>query len=135
MARARAVALALLLVGGCRPRQPVEPFGGPPLPAELNCGPERRYALEVAIASKDDFARLLGTTAIDPWLSLDDFKDPSSGRLDTGRVIAATEVSRLGDRIVYALDYHPARDCSPAQKHTVKATSDGHLSVYGCCGK
>lgn len=134
MLRMALVAVALSAMAACRARPSGEPFGGPPLPAGSNCGPERRHKVEAAISSKAEFARFLDTAAIDPWLALDDFRDPASGRLDRGKVAAAAEVRELGGRTIYALDYHPA-DCSPAQKHTVKVTSDGHVSVYGCCGK
>jgi hypothetical protein len=107
-----------------------DPFGAPPLPAEFNCGPEERYEFDATIASAEDFAAFLEGHEIGDWVKLDSFKD-EAGEVDWDAVAAAVETGQVGGRTVYSLVYVPF-DCS---EYTVKMTGDGHVSVYGCCGK
>lgn len=108
----------------------VDPFGAPPLPSEFNCGPEERYKFDTTISSEQDFVDFLEGNSISDWVVLDSFKD-EDGSISWERVLSEVKKDRIGGRTVYSLVYVPY-DCD---EYTVKMTDDGHVSVYGCCGK
>ncbi|MEE8167933.1 MAG: hypothetical protein V3T58_03560 [Candidatus Hydrothermarchaeales archaeon] len=108
-----------------------DPFGAPPKGISPNCGPEMRYKFDVTIDSKDDFVDFIKNNEIDPWVKLDNFKNEQRGEVNWDRVLGSIKTDKIGSRTVYALDYYPS-ECS---QHTLKMTNDGHVSVYGCCGK
>lgn len=112
-----------------------DPFGSPPKPAEFNCGPEERYKFDVTIASVSEFVDFLKNNLISDWVRLDSFRDSPEGEVDWDAVSAAVTSEKVGSRQVYSLEYIPEGHPSPCSAFTVKMTSDGHVSVYGCCGK
>ena len=131
------------------------PFGPNPIGVAPNCGPEMRDRLNALILSKEEFINFLQTnkdTIVDKYgnnlLRLDNFKkiEPSmniseieSLPIEWGSVrdYVQTEVLKtyIADgailRQVYVLNYKPY-GCG---NYTLKMTSDGFISVYGCCGK
>jgi hypothetical protein len=124
--------LAASLFSGAPPASD-DPFGAAPLGASPNCGPESRQKLDRTVGSKADFVAVLKSKAMEA-LRLDDFRPAGSAEVDWAKVLAAVKLEKVAKRSVYSLVFHPA-DCSPAQQHTLKVTSDGHVSLYGCCGK
>ena len=128
-------------------------FGIPPKETSPNCGPENRYKFDVTIGSKQDFVNFLENydeKILDQYgnklVRLDNFKDIeldmnyteiSQAEVDWEKVESSIEISTnsalIFNKRVYILDYNPY-GCKPNQKHTLKVTDDGHLSVYGCCG-
>lgn len=108
-----------------------DPFGAPPKGISPNCGPEVRYNFDVSINSKDDFVDFIKNNKIDPRVRLDNFKDEPQGEVNWDKVLGSIKTDKIGSRMVYSLDYYPI-ECSG---YTLKITNDGHVSVYGCCGK
>jgi hypothetical protein len=64
-----------------------------------------------------------------PNLELDNFRN-AAGAVDWELVAASAQVSKLGNRTVYALRYVP-RGCIGFD---LRMTNDGFTSLYGCCG-
>ncbi|MBW2980025.1 hypothetical protein KY360_01230 [Candidatus Woesearchaeota archaeon] len=116
-----------------------DPFGkAPPETYPPNCGPENRYKFDATISSKEDFINFIKTHEINEWVRLDDYKDESK-EVQWDKVLAAIKTENIGGRTVYILNYNPIFEgegyyqmCSG---FTLKMTNDGHVSVYGCCGK
>jgi hypothetical protein len=117
-----------------RPRAnpPLDPFEQPPRGTRPNCGPDERMRFAVTLKSTADFAEFLRTRGrwIDDATQLDDFRD-AAGAVDWTLVAAKTQVSKLGNRTVYALRYVPG-GCAG---YDLRMTNDGFTSLYGCCGK
>lgn len=118
-----------------------DPFGAPPKGTSPNCGPEERYKFDVSANSKEDFVNFVKTSEgklLDQygnnWVKLDNFKDDPDGEVNWNKVLDAVKTEHIGSRTIYVIEYTPS-DCSPAQKFSLKMTNDGHVSVYGCCGK
>ncbi len=111
-----------------------DPFGAPPIGISDNCGPEDRYKFNVTLNSKEDFVNLVKTQEINQWVRLDNFKDEPSGEINWNKALNSVNAEQIGSRTIYSIEYTPS-DCSPVQKFTLKVTNDGHVSVYGCCGK
>jgi len=84
--------------------------------------------------SKDDFVNFIKNNEINQWVRLDNFKDAPNGEVNWNRVLEFIKIEKIGSRTIYSIEYTPS-DCSPAQKFILKMTNDGHVSVYGCCGK
>ena len=108
-----------------------DPFGAPPKKGGYNCGPEDRYKFNVTINSKDDFVNFIKNNEIDYWVRLDNFKGTLNGKVNWNNVLKTTKIEKIDSRTIYVLDYNP-QYCSG---YTLKMTNDGHVSVYGCCGK
>lgn len=108
-----------------------DPFDVPPKGISPNCGPEVRYKFDVTINSKEDFVDFVKNNEIDPWVRLDNFKDKPQGEVNWNEVLNSIKIDKIGSRTVYLLDYYPI-ECF---QFTLKMTNDGHVSVYGCCGK
>lgn len=132
--------LAIVIIGTLMLNTPFDmegdPFGAPPEGISFSCGPEDRYKFEETINSKNDFVNFIKNNEINQWVRLDNFRDyidvddvPTA--INWEDVITATKIEKVGSRTVYALDYNP-QSCSG---FTLKMTNDGHVSVYGCCGK
>jgi hypothetical protein len=124
--------------------EPGDPFGAAPKPVSENCGPEHRYKYDVKINSKEDFINFLKDydgKILDEygnnWVHLDDFKDILPGKpvqeakVNWDKVLNAIQESKKGDRTIYSLDFIPEM-CAGFK---LKITNDGHVSLYGCCGK
>lgn len=117
-----------------------DPFGTPPIGISPNCGPEDRYKFDEKIKSPSDLVsflaksqgKLLDSYKNDYFL-LDNFKE--NGVVNWSKVLEKVKVEKIGSRTIYSLAYTPLSICSPAQEWTVKTTDDGHVSLYGCCGK
>ncbi len=143
---AAAVAAGLLLVAAAAWAE--DPFGAPPKGVSPNCGPEHRYKFQQKIRSATDFASFLKQHAAElvdghgnQWVRLDNFRGappeakdapPASGPVDWARVEKAVVVRKAGARTLYGLECEPM--LCPGQHFTVRMTSDGHVSLYGCCG-
>ena len=118
-----------------------DPFGSPPKGTSPNCGPEKRLRLDIIVSSKAKFIEILRNIEsyvrdheIRQWLKFDSFKKLGSTEVDWNALEEATMISTVADRTIYSVDYTPD-GCSPSQKFTIKITNDGHMSLYGCCGK
>ena len=114
-----------------------DPFGASPKGTSPNCGPEDRYKFAVAINSKEDFINFLKTSEgkiLDQygnnWLKLDNFKDKPGGDVNWNKVVSSVDTENIGGKTIYVLNYNPAM-CGG---FTLKMTSDGQVSNYGCCG-
>lgn len=113
-------------------------FGLPTKGAFPNCGPEQIYKFDVKIESVDDFISFLQEKQVSDGLGwqfkLDDFRDPPPSEINWDKVRSAVTASSNGAFIfrqnVYTLKYRPS-GCSG---YTLKATSSGIVSIYGCCG-
>jgi hypothetical protein len=141
-------AVAFVALSACAARAG-DPFGAPPKSVSPNCGPEHRYKFEERIKSAQDFAafvRIHGLNLKDQygnrWVRLDDFKrvePPMTGPrimdapVDWDKVEKAVVTEKSGGRTVYSLKFEPL--LCPGQGFALKATDDGHVSLYGCCGK
>ena len=117
----------------------LDPFGSPPKGTSPNCGPEDRYNFEVAINSKEDFVNFLKSNEINRWVVLDNFKnislgdnfdDIKSAEIDWDKVLSEVKTEKVGLKTIYVLEYNPFTCLG----FTLKMTTDGHVSVYGCCG-
>jgi hypothetical protein len=118
-----------------------DPFGAPPKGTSPNCGPENRLKFDIVVSSKVTFIEILRNIEsyvkdheIRKWVTFDSFKKTGSAEVDWKALEAAIKISAVADRTIYSVDYTP-NGCSPSQKFTIKITNDGHLSLYGCCGK
>ncbi len=118
----------------------LDPFGAPPKGTSPNCGPEDRYKFDVTINSKEDFVNFLKTHEINQWVELDNFKninqgmnyqDRKSAEPKWDKVLSEVKTENAGFKTIYVLKYNPYT-CSG---FTLKMTTDGHVSVYGCCGE
>ena len=134
------IAIIVIVLGLYFSKYSSDPFGTPPKGVTYNCGPEDRYRFDVTINSEENFVGFLKTHEINDWVRLDDFKiidedmdyaDIQSAEVDWNNVLKEVKTERLGFKTVYVLDYNP-HTCSG---FTLKMTDDGHVSVYGCCGK
>lgn len=124
----------------------LDPFGAPPKGTSPNCGPENRYKFDVTINSKEDFVNFLKTSEgkiLDQYgnnyVQLDNFKninqgmnyeDIKSAEVDWDKVLSEVKTENAGFKTIYVLNYKP----STCSGFTLKMTTDGHVSVYGCCG-
>ena len=123
----------------------LDPFGAPQRGAGANCGPEERYDFDVDINSKQDFVNFIKTHEINQWVRLDNFKNVNysasyfeepyldylkSKEANWSEVLDAVKTKNVGFKTLYVLDYVPF-SCG---EFTLKMTSDGKASVYGCCG-
>ena len=140
--------LCILMLPACR-LSGGDPFGAPPRGAAFNCGPEYRYKFEVTIRSAREFIEFLkqhGGELADAygnnWVQLDNFKEIEPGMnraeveqalVDWEKVLAAVVVEKVKGRDIFRLDYEPY--ACMGQQFTLKMTQDGHVSLYGCCGK
>jgi hypothetical protein len=140
--------MGFMLVSACTAAQD-DPFGATPKGVSPNCGPEHRYKYEQTIRSSQDFADFLKQHADElkdkygnRWVRLDNFKTITPGvsyeqmqqtPVDWEKVRKATTVETLKGRTVYRLDFEPL--LCVGQSFTLKMTNDGHVSLYGCCGK
>jgi hypothetical protein len=140
--------LGLLILSACR-LVGGDPFGAPPRGAAFNCGPEYRYKFEEKIQSAREFVEFLkrhGGELSDAygnnWVQLDNFKEIKAGMdraeiekapVDWEKVLAAVVVEKVKGRDIFRLDYEPY--VCMGQQFTLKMTKDGHVSMYGCCGK
>ena len=118
-----------------------DPFGAPPKGTSPNCGPEYRLKLGIVVSSKAKFIDILLNIesyvkdhGIMQWITFDNFKKNGSAEVDWKALEEAIKISTVAKRTIYSLDYSPY-GCSPSQKFTIKITDDGHMSLYGCCGK
>lgn len=125
--------ISMLILLGCTTLSD-DPFGSPPKGTSPNCGPEYRYEFDVTINSKDDFVNFIKNNEINQWVRLDNFKDQPEGKVNWDKVLSEIKIEKIRGRTIYLLDYTPS-DCSISQKFTLKITNDGHVSLYGCCGK
>ncbi len=64
------------------------------------------------------------------WVSLDGFED-DAGQVDVLDAGSEVDVDEAGSTAVYSLTYTPL-DCD---EYKVQMTTEGHVSVHGCCGK
>ena len=133
------IAILVIALGFYFIKFSLDPFGAPPKGTSPNCGPEDRYKFDVTINSKDDFVNFLKTHEINQWVELDNFKninqgmnyqDIKSAEPDWDKVLSAVKTENAGLKTIYVLEYNPFT-CSG---FTLKMTSEGHVSVYGCCG-
>jgi hypothetical protein len=110
----------------------LDPFEQPPRGTKPNCGPDERKHFVVTLESTADFVEFLRTRGrwLDDATALDNFRS-AAGAIDWTRVAASTQVSKMGNRTVYALRYAP-RGCLGFD---LRMTNDGFTSLYGCCGK
>lgn len=134
------LAFAITLTAG-QTLESGDPFGAPPKGTSPNCGPENRLTLDIVVSSKDEFIVILRNieshvrdNEIRQWLKFDNFRKTGSEEIDWEALEEAIEISTIADRTIYSVDYTP-HGCSPSQKFTIKITNDGHMSLYGCCGK
>jgi hypothetical protein len=120
-------------------RYSLDPFGALPKGASPNCGPEYRYKFDATINSKEDFINFLKTHEVED-VSLDNFKKISqevnyeqikAAEVDWDKVLNQVKTRNAGLKKMYILNFN-AYSCSG---FTLKMTSDGYVSVYGCCGK
>jgi len=138
------VALTLSLVMTFTTHQALasgDPFGAPPKGASPNCGPEHRLKLDIVISSKAKFIESLRNiesyvrdNGVRQWVKFDSFKKKGSAEVDWKALVEAVKVSIVVNRTIYSVEYTP-NGCSPSHKFTIKITNDGHMSLYGCCGK
>ncbi|MBI2507767.1 hypothetical protein HYV89_02330 [Candidatus Woesearchaeota archaeon] len=118
-------------------RYSLDPFGAPPKGTSPNCGPEDRYKFEVTINSKEDFVNFFKSSEgklLDQygnkWVKFDNFRDSPQSEVNWNKVLSEVKTKNTGIKTIYVLKYNPFT-CSG---FTLKMTSDGHVSVYGCCG-
>ena len=139
--------MGYLILSGCAGVR-VDPFGAPPKGATMNCGPEYRYKYDVEIKSKEDFIRFIdshGAELKDRYgrsdVYLDNFRTIERGMSPEAiarapvnwiLVLDAVTTETLAGRTIYSLEFS-SFGCIPGS-YTLKATSDGHVSLYGCCG-
>jgi hypothetical protein len=139
---ARVVAVLVICLAGAMVCYFLLPFGLPKI-ATPNCGPEHWRWLGSRFESKADVITYLQAH------ELELLSGSSTPRLEPffpGMVVSHFDVEidweklendiqveqRLG-YTVYTLTYHhPA--CSEHQNYTLKVTSFGFASLYGCCG-
>jgi len=121
--------------------EPGDPFGEPPKGTSFNCGPENRLKLDIVVSSKAKFIEILRNIetyvrdpAIRQWIKFDSFKKTGSEEINWQALEGAITISTVADRTIYSVDYTPY-GCFPGQIFTIKITNDGHMSLYGCCGK
>ena len=133
------IAVVVIAFGFYIIKYSLDPFGAPPKGTSPNCGPEDRYKFDVTINSKEEFVDFLKTHEINQWVRLDNFKninqgmnyeDIKSAEVDWTKVLTEVKTENAGFKTIYVLKYNPFT-CSG---FTLKMTSDGHVSVYGCCG-
>jgi hypothetical protein len=122
-----------------------DPFGAAPKGMSMNCGPEQRFKFDDKIKSTQDFSDFLKKHLTqlkdkqgNDWTQLDNFLDIKSGAnaqpsIDWKKVTKAVGIEKIEKRTIYKLDYMP--NMCGGQRFTIKATEDGHVSIYGCCGK
>ena len=134
------IAIVVIAFGFYIVKYSLDHFGAPPKGTSPNCGPEDRYKFDVTINSKEEFVDFLKTHEINQWVRLDNFKninqgmnydDIKSAEVDWTKVLTEVKTENAGFKTIYVLKYNPFT-CSG---FTLKMTSDGHVSVYGCCGK
>ncbi len=118
------------------------PFGFFPKPASPNCGPEERLWLDFHPQSETEFIAYLRQHELQylnssqlPRLKVN-ANSPGFAMgepIDYDRLAAAVQVHRRLGYAIYTLTYtHPA--CGKNQRYTLRITSFGFASLYGCCG-
>ncbi len=113
-----------------------DPFGEPRKGASPNCGPEHRLRLDAHLGSVAAFVELLRSLGPGQWFQSTDLADfEVKGKVDWERVRAGVRTSHVAGRTVYAVDYRPRNGPVLCGPFTVRATEDGHVSVFGCCGE
>jgi hypothetical protein len=140
--------IGLLILSGCTVIGG-DPFGAPPKGTSPNCGPEYRYKFEVMVRSKEEFVEFVrqhGAELVDARgnqrVLLDNFRaiepgmsyaEMSQAVVDWDKVLEAVVTEEVRGWVIYRLDYEPF--ICPGQGYTLKMREDGHVSLYGCCGK
>lgn len=133
------IAIVVIALGFYFIKYSLDPFGAPPKGTSPNCGPEDRYKFDVTINSKEDFVNFLKTNEINQWVRLDNFKNINQGmnyedikstEPDWNKVLNEVKTEYAGLKTIYVLNYNPFT-CSG---FTLKMTTEGDVSVYGCCG-
>ena len=137
------IAIVVISLGFYFIKYSLDPFGAPPKGTSPNCGPENRYKFDVTINSKDDFVNFLKQKELSDELGwqfkLDNFKNIQQGmnrteyetaQVDWSKVLSEVKTENAGLKTIYVLKYNPIT-CSG---YTIKMTTDGHVSIYGCCG-
>jgi hypothetical protein len=125
-----------------------DPFGAPPKGSSPNCGPENRYQFNNPVSSTRGFVEFIRDHAADiadehgnKLVQLDNFRPAKPGTaslippttpIDWVKVENAVTTETVNGRKLYKLDFTPA-GCF-GQFFTLKMTTDGQVSVYGCCG-
>lgn len=134
--------IGLLLMGATVLLYFLLPFGLFPKPASPNCGPEHRRWLEIRPQSAADFLqylheheRELFTSGQVPRLDAlsDDYTFTMDVTVDFEQLAAQIKVEKRLGYTIYSLSYHPPA-CNSTQIYTLKITSLGIASLYGCCG-
>lgn len=118
------------------------PFGVFPRPASPNCGPERWRWLDVHPKSAVEFVDYLRAHELEllngsqlPRLDGRIFPDEIrlGESIDYDLLLAGVQVNERIGYTIFTLTYaHPA--CGEYQRYTLKITSFGFASLYGCCG-
>jgi len=118
------------------------PFGLCPRPTSPNCGPEHRRWLEIRPQSTADFVQYLREHELELFTSsqvprLDalpaGYTFTMDVTVDYEQLAAQIQVEKRLGYTVYSLSYHPP-PCNSSQFYTLKITSLGIASLYGCCG-
>ena len=121
-----------------------DPFGTPQLGTSPNCGPETRSKLDTTLNSTNDFVSLLKSRQEDinaklgyswkyNWDRMISFKNPDAS-INWADIEKNIKKENINGKTVYSLRFN-VENCSFHQFHTLKVTSTGDLSLYGCCGK
>jgi len=134
--------IGLLLVGAAVLLYFLLPFGLLPKAASPNCGPEHRRWLDVRPQNTADFMLYLRTHERELFTSgmvprLDALPANNTFTMDVAvdyeQLAAQFQVEKRLGYTIYSLTYHPPA-CDPTQTYTLKITSLGIASLYGCCG-
>jgi len=102
-------------------------LGREPRGSMMNCGPERVFETGRRVESADAAVALLNCLSKDQrfWFR-------HKVNCDQQCMKERMQEQKVGDRVVYELVYS-ARDCGQ-DSFTIKVSSDGWVSDYGCCG-
>ncbi|GAP16040.1 hypothetical protein LARV_03836 [Longilinea arvoryzae] len=118
------------------------PYGIFPKSASPNCGPESWHWLDFHPQSEAEFIAYLREhelqylngsqlPRLEAGMNLNN--TPMGQPIDYDRLAADLRVQRRLGYVIYSLTYtHPA--CDPTQHYTLRITSYGFASLYGCCG-
>jgi len=107
-----------------------------------NCG-EERYNIGIKITSKKDFIEFIKKNPKQNYfLKLDSFRDepyiPTSN-INWNNVEQAIKVSQNEGYTIYSLEYNVGEIYEDSRNRcfgfTLRASSNGYISIYGCCGK
>jgi len=107
---------------------PMDPFKAPPKGTSPNCGPEHRYEFDLSIKSEKDFLDFIKNNNIDNFYLNNAFLNKS--RLNWEEIENSIIVTDIGSKNVYSIRIDYYQKCFD----DFKMTSDGHVSIYGCCG-